>query len=62
MATTIEDIQYDEMLSELHFEAVMKNEAQKQCIYVFVEGDSEEVAFQRGSCFSTPVRGMRIKL
>ncbi|MFM5184483.1 TOPRIM nucleotidyl transferase/hydrolase domain-containing protein [Aeromonas veronii] len=46
MATTIEDIQYDEMLSELHFEAVMKNEAQKQCIYVFVEGDSEEVAFQ----------------
>lgn len=46
MATTIEDIQYEEMLSELHFEAVMKNEAQKQCIYIFVEGDSEEVAFQ----------------
>lgn len=42
----MEDIQYDEMLSALHFEAVMKNEAQKQCIYVFVEGDSEEIAFQ----------------
>jgi hypothetical protein len=24
----------------------MKNEAKKQCIYIFVEGDSEEVAFQ----------------
>jgi|TARA_R110000851_G_scaffold39956_3_gene101043 OLD-like protein len=46
MATTIEDIQYDEMISELHFDAVMKNEAQKQCIYIFVEGDSEEFVFQ----------------
>jgi len=46
MGTTIEDIQYEEMLSEIHFEAVMKNEAQKQCIYLFVEGHSEEVAFQ----------------
>lgn len=46
MGTTIEDIQYEEMLNELHFDAVMKNEAQKQCIYIFVEGDSEEVAFQ----------------
>lgn len=46
MSTTIEDIQYEEMLSQLHFEAVMKNEAQKQCIYLFVEGDSEEIAFQ----------------
>ena len=45
MGTTIEDIQYDEMLSEIHFEAVMKNEAKKQCIYLFVEGHSEEAAF-----------------
>ncbi|WP_020683328.1 TOPRIM nucleotidyl transferase/hydrolase domain-containing protein [Marinobacterium rhizophilum] len=46
MGTTIEDIQYEEMWSELHFEAVMKNEAKKQCIYIFVEGHSEEVAIQ----------------
>lgn len=58
MGTTIEDIQYEEMWSELHFEAVMKNEVKKQCIYIFVEGDSEEAAFQplledRGLNFET---------
>lgn len=47
MATTMEDILYDEMFNKLHFQAVMENEAKKQCIYVLVEGDSEEVAFQR---------------
>jgi predicted ATP-dependent endonuclease of OLD family len=46
MGTTIDDIQYEEMLSERHFEAVMNNEAKKQCIYIFVEGDSEEITFQ----------------
>lgn len=46
MSTTIDDIQYEEMLSQLHFETVMKNEAKKQCIYLFVEGDSEEITFQ----------------
>ena len=46
MATTIEDIQYDEMLSDLHHEAVMRNEALKQCIYIFVEGESEEATFK----------------
>ncbi|RBP77910.1 hypothetical protein EBI01_19745 [Marinomonas rhizomae] len=46
MGTAIEDIQYEEMWSELHHEAVMKNEAKKQCIYIFVEGDSEEAVFQ----------------
>ncbi|HGP1211626.1 MULTISPECIES: TOPRIM nucleotidyl transferase/hydrolase domain-containing protein [Enterobacteriaceae] len=46
MGTTMEDIQYDEMIKELHYEAVMKNEARKQCIYIFVEGYSEEVSFQ----------------
>ncbi|MFL3317309.1 TOPRIM nucleotidyl transferase/hydrolase domain-containing protein [Klebsiella michiganensis] len=46
MGTTIEDILHDEMINELHFEAVMRNEAQKQCIYIFVEGESEEAAFQ----------------
>lgn len=46
MATTIEDIQHDEMLSEHHHEAVMRNEALKQCIYIFVEGESEEATFK----------------
>ncbi len=46
MGTTIEDIQYEEMLNETHFEAVMLNEAKKQCIYLFVEGESEEIAFK----------------
>lgn len=46
MATTIEDIQYEEMLSERFHEAVMKNEALKQCIYIFVEGESEEATFR----------------
>ena len=46
MATTIEDIQYEEMLSERFHEAVMRNEALKQCIYIFVEGESEEATFQ----------------
>lgn len=54
----MEDIVQDEILNELHFEAIMKNEALKQCIYVFVEGDSEEIAFQPlledcGLCFET---------
>jgi predicted ATP-dependent endonuclease of OLD family len=46
VATTIEDIQYEEMISDLHYEAVMRSEARKQCIYIFVEGESEEIAFQ----------------
>lgn len=46
VGTTMEDIQYEEMLNELLFEKVMKNEAKKQCIYIFVEGESEELAFQ----------------
>ncbi|WP_259331745.1 TOPRIM nucleotidyl transferase/hydrolase domain-containing protein [Enterobacter cloacae] len=46
MATTIEDIKYEEMIDELLFHEVMKNEAKKQCIYIFVEGESEELVFQ----------------
>ena len=46
MATTIEEIQYDEMLSDLHHESVMNNAALEQCIYIFVEGESEEATFQ----------------
>ncbi|WP_199780230.1 MULTISPECIES: TOPRIM nucleotidyl transferase/hydrolase domain-containing protein [Enterobacteriaceae] len=46
MGTTMEDIKYDEMLNELIFQEVMKNEAKKQCIYIFVEGECEELVFQ----------------
>jgi len=46
LTTTIEDIQYDEMINVLHHEAVMKNAALEQCIYIFVEGESEETTFQ----------------
>ncbi|WP_235845367.1 TOPRIM nucleotidyl transferase/hydrolase domain-containing protein [Morganella psychrotolerans] len=46
MGTTIEDILYEEMLHKHIYEKVMKNEAKKQCIYLFVEGESEELAFQ----------------
>ena len=46
MATTMEDILYDEMISELYHEAVMKNAALDQCIYIFVEGESEDRTFQ----------------
>ena len=46
MSTTIEDILDDELLSKLQYEAVMKNAALEQCIYIFVEGDSEEATFQ----------------
>jgi len=46
MATTMEDILYDEMLDSLCAEEVMKKAAEDQCIYVFVEGESEEATFQ----------------
>ena len=46
MATTIEDIHYEEMFSKLHHETVMKNAALDQCIYIFVEGESEETTFK----------------
>ena len=46
LATTMEDILYDEMINELHHETVMKNAALAQCIYIFVEGESEETTFQ----------------
>jgi predicted ATP-dependent endonuclease of OLD family len=43
------DYMYDQVMSDSHDEAVykamMKNAALSQCIYVFVEGDSEAVAF-----------------
>jgi len=44
MGTTIEDIQYEEAWCKFHQEIVMKNAAISQCIYVFVEGESEETA------------------
>jgi hypothetical protein len=44
MATTLEDIAYEEKFAKLHDEIVIQNAAISQCIYLFVEGDSEEVA------------------
>ena len=46
MGTTIEDILDEEIFSALHHEAMMKRAALEQCIYIFVEGDSEEATFQ----------------
>lgn len=46
MSMSIDEVHYQDFLSECHFNLVMKNEAKKQCIYIFVEGDSEELAFQ----------------
>lgn len=46
MSTTMEDILYEEMLDSLYSEEIMKNAAATQCIYIFVEGDSEEAVFQ----------------
>lgn len=42
MATTIEDIKYDEMISSMCDEVIMREAAKAQCIYIFVEGESEE--------------------
>ena len=46
MGTTMEDILNEEIVSILHHEAMMKRAALEQCIYIFVEGDSEEATFQ----------------
>ncbi len=40
-----QDILLEKALEDLHNEAVMKAAALAQCIYLFVEGDSEEKAF-----------------
>ncbi len=42
----MEDIRDDEIIDALHHEAVMKRAALEQCIYIFVEGESEEATFQ----------------
>lgn len=46
MSTTMEDIYRDEMLETIHYEIVMEKAALEQCIYIFVEGESEEQTFQ----------------
>ena len=46
MGMTMEDILHEQMWEEAHGEQVMKRAALEQCIYVFVEGDSEECTFQ----------------
>ena len=44
MTTTWDDVARDMALQELHDEAVMKQATREQCIFLFVEGDSEERA------------------
>ena len=45
MSMSYEDIMMEEAFSAMHDEAVMKAATLAQCIYLFVEGDSEEQAF-----------------
>ncbi len=45
MGMTIEECAMEEAFNELHHEAVMRQATLAQCIYVFVEGESEEAAF-----------------
>ena len=42
---TLEDYAREAAIDVLHGEAVMKEAAKRQCIYLFVEGKSEEIAF-----------------
>lgn len=44
MSMTYDDIARDKVLEELHGEEVMRLARLSQCIYLFVEGDSEEQA------------------
>ena len=44
MSTTYDDVARDMAISDLHGEAVMARAALEQAIFVFVEGDSEELA------------------
>jgi len=40
-----DDWAFDQAIQDLHFEAVMDRATKEQCIYLFVEGTSEERAF-----------------
>ncbi len=44
MSTSWEDVARDMAISDLHQEAVMARAALEQCIFLFVEGESEETA------------------
>lgn len=46
MSMTLHDILMEEMMEELHHEKVMRNATLEQCIYLFVEGHSEEETFK----------------
>jgi len=45
MSMTYDDYARDMALVELHHEAVMERAKWEQCIYLFVEGESEQIAF-----------------
>ena len=44
MSTTSDDVARDMAISDLHYKAVMARATLEQAIFVFVEGDSEELA------------------
>jgi len=44
MSTSWEDVAHDMAISDLHQEAVMARAVREQCIFLFVEGESEETA------------------
>ena len=45
MSMTYDDYAREMALDELHQEAVMERATREQCIYLFVEGESERIAF-----------------
>lgn len=45
MTNTYDDWARDRAIDELHYEAVMERAKWEQCIYLFVEGESEKIAF-----------------
>ena len=46
MSMTYEEYAREAAIDDLHGEAVMKEAIKRQCIYLFVEGESEEIAFE----------------
>ncbi|MBN1126433.1 MAG: hypothetical protein JXA82_15615 [Sedimentisphaerales bacterium] len=45
MSMSFDECARDQALQDLHFEAMMERAKKEQCIFLFVEGESEEIAF-----------------
>ncbi len=46
MSMSSEDYARESAISDLHGEAIIKEATRQQCIYLFVEGESEEISFE----------------